>query len=227
MVRASIKNIVVCGIPVISMHLDTHVDTIDITDGTMSARAYIPTGTTTTYLSFDTFWDKENLDVDTLFPVGEGNFYAHNLGPSDVCQYCGTAWLSGTLQCYNCGGETNHSYKAIEYNGNHGIITRKTIECRNSEAIKIRVEVEFYNLVFYDDPLRMFQYSLWRNVPAMWVCRFCGYIVLGKQANCPGCGGNRVPIKELASQKRYCIYCGGISWGNYACQHCNTRLMVV
>lgn len=228
------KHPIVCGLEARSVQLDQYQERLDITTGWDTYYKYIPTGPLLTTAEFEFLLTRQMLldhaapeFIFNLFPVGEGNFTGRDLGPSDVCQYCGTAWLPGTLKCYNCGGETDHFNKAIEYHCNTGMITRKTIEEKIDGYVTLRVTVEFTNLALTNTPFQMFERSLWRNAPALWVCRFCGYVVLGETVDCPGCGGKRVPIKELATQKRYCIYCNRVTYGNYACEYCNQRLMAV
>jgi hypothetical protein len=203
------------------------VDMIDVTRWGDPEPVMLP-GRTETRGNFRFLLSEDELRrQDALFQVGEGAFASHYLGPSDVCEYCGTAWLPGTFSCPSCGAPTNHFTQAIEYRAdNTGMVTSKTLNYDPLGLLTLEVEVFFASFtVSGTDFFACFEHSLWGNTPALWVCRFCGYVVMGHKSSCPGCGGNRIPIKELATQQRSCIYCGRESLGNYACTHCNTRLM--
>ncbi len=217
--------IIVCGLHTHNMVIRTNVERVAV--GTYMD----PLATIDMPPTFDVSFDfllhgRDELDIATSrFPVGSrSHFNSHDLGPSDVCQFCGTAWLPGTLRCPACGGETNHADKAIEYATKQaGIITSTELEMPYAEACRFHVEAEFSHLV-WTDPHIMFRHSLWRTDPALWVCRFCGHMVHGETTSCPGCGGKRQAIKDLATQYRECLWCGAQTYGGYSCPACNMRL---
>lgn len=221
------RRITVCGLPATQFRLDHEIECLDVATWD-DPFASLPGNTRTTACFQFMLGDFEYANAHKLFPIGEGQMATRSLGPSDVCQYCGAAWLPGTLVCPSCGGETNHFTQAIEYEAtNAGIITRKSIEAPFDGVLLLDVEVEFWQFV-QDAPYEtMFAHGLWRNAPALWVCRFCGYVVKGQTSDCPGCGGKRYQVKELATQKRVCVYCGRECYGNYACPACNERLLAV
>jgi hypothetical protein len=175
------------------------------------------------------FWVRDPVALEVLqtrFPVGSGAFATHELGAADVCQFCGTAWLPGTWQCPACGGSTNHHERALEY------AARNTGRIIGTETItgvvlptKFTARVEFHTLSWTVGGVStMFRHSLWHHNLALWVCSFCGHMVNGYQATCPGCGGNRQAVKALATQARECLWCGKQTVGGYACPSCNMRL---
>lgn len=216
---------VVCGLYTHNMTIRTNVERIAV--GTyMDPLATIDMPQTFN-VSFDFFLS--NNDELTIaqerFPVGSHSpFSGHDLGPADVCQFCGTAWLPGTLRCPSCGGETDHVEKAIEYATKQaGVVTGTTLNMPFDGVAYFRVEAEFSHLV-WTNPHTMFRHSLWRTDPALWVCRFCGHMVYGETADCPGCGGKRQAIKQLATQYRECLWCGRQTMGGYSCPACNMRL---
>lgn len=221
------KNIIICGIPAQRMTLEQQVDRIDVTSAYDIEPQFLDLDPSPTIATFEFMLFDDSINrLHNLFPVGEGQVSTHHLGPADVCAYCGSAWLPGTLLCPSCGAETDHFDKAIEYHAdNTGIITHKTIDLPLYGVARMEVEVQFNTFVFTDTPERMFARSLWRNAPAIWVCRLCGMVVMGHTSDCPGCGGKRYKVSELASQKRVCVYCGKESYGNYACTVCNQRLL--
>lgn len=218
--------IIVCGLHAHNMTIRTNVERISV--GTFMD----PLDTIDMPATFNVLFDFYLRNSDELaiaqerFPVGSHSpFHGHDLGPGDVCRYCGTAWLPGTLQCPACGGETDHAEKAIEYATKQaGIITSTELEMRYTEAYRFHVEAEFSHLVWTGDLYTMFRHSLWRTDPALWVCRFCGHMVYGETADCPGCGGKRQAIKDLATQYRECLWCGTQTYGGYSCTTCNMRL---
>lgn len=172
-------------------------------------------------------YDEDLARISRIFPVGEGRFATHYLGPSDVCRFCGNAWLPGTFICPSCGGETDHFDRALEYRSNmSGVITSKELSCGLDDPACLDVEVQYHNvLLSYEQMFAQWRHSLWGEEPAIWVCRFCGYVVRGKEHSCPGCGGSRAKAEALATQHRYCIYCNQETTGGYACRSCNQRLM--
>lgn len=227
MMQYTNKDIIICGMPAQSMTLKQQIDRIDVTSAYDIEPQHLALGPSPTIATFEFRLFNNNIDglVD-LFPVGEGQVSTHHLGPSDVCAYCGSAWLPGTLLCPSCGAETDHFDKAIEYHAdNTGVIVSKTFDMPLFSVARMTVEVQFSTFVYTDTPERMFARSLWRNAPAVWVCRFCGMVVLGHTSDCPGCGGKRYKVSELSTQKRVCVYCGRESYGNYACKTCNQRLL--
>lgn len=218
--------VIVCGLYTHNMTIRTNVERIAV--GTyMDPLATIDMPQTFN-VSFDFFLS--NNDELTIaqerFPVGSHSpFSGHDLGPADVCQFCGAAWLPGTLRCPACGGETDHMEKAIEYATKQaGVVASTTLNMPLAGVACFSVEAEFSHLEWTGDPHTMFRHSLWRTDPALWVCKFCGHVVHGETADCPGCGGKRQAIKQLATQYRECLWCGRQTYGGYSCPTCNMRL---
>ena len=221
------KDIIVCGLAAHRVNISSHQEVLDI--GTCSdplARLPLPAVHTADF-SFLYLRYEEIAIAQQRFPVGSWTrFKGHDLGPADVCESCGTAWLPGTLQCPMCGGQTNHEIRAIEYAAQQAgriIQTELTIPVDGPASFTVRAE--FTNLVWPVGGIQeMFRHSLWREDPALWVCLFCGHMVHGYTAACPGCGGKRQPITKLATQERECLWCGAKMTGGYACLRCNMRL---
>lgn len=220
--------IIVCGLVANNVQLTTQRDFLDVAtwDDPLAKLPLPPT-----YSAEFSFMLLSNADLhiaDRSFDVGAGTSITdHDLGPADVCQFCGTAWLPGTLKCPACGGDTNYAARAIEYAAKRaGRIVSKTLTVPMVGLARLDVEVEYTTFTFSgtDDVAGMFRHSLWSTEPALWVCKFCGHMVHGYTADCPGCGGKRQPINELATQRRECLWCGGFTMGGYTCPKCNMRL---
>ncbi len=219
---------IVCGLPAQRMTIEAHLETLDIATwsdplATLPGRSWYEV-----HFEFLLLSNKELELAQLRFPVGDGtSFNAHDLGPADVCQYCGTAWLPGTLTCPSCGGQTYLHKRAIEYaTRNPGRIMQTRLDMPFDGIASFTVDVEFSELQWPAGTwTTMFQHSLWSTDPALWVCSYCGHMVHGYTASCPGCGGKRLPIDVLATQERECLYCGRHMVGGYACPRCNMRLL--
>jgi RNA polymerase subunit RPABC4/transcription elongation factor Spt4 len=218
--------IIVCGLVANSVQLTTQLEYLDVAkyDDPLG-RIALPT----MYLAaFRFILSSDDVDIAyRKFEIGSGTKISdHDLGPADVCQYCGTAWLPGTLRCPACGGETDHFERAIEYAAKRaGYITNKNLLMTFDGVATLDVTVEYTALEFGGDSIAsLFKHSLWSADPALWVCGFCGHMVHGHTTSCPGCGGRRQKIDKLATQYRECLYCGRMTIGGYACPACNMRL---
>lgn len=218
---------IVCGLPAQMLRIEAQQETLDIETWndplpTLPDRTWYDV-----HFEFNLLSAKEIEMAQLKFPIGSGtSFNAHDLGPGDVCQHCDTAWLPGTLSCPSCGGQTSFNARAIEYaTRNPGRIVNTELIMPFRDVARFYVDVTFSELTFKVGGIAtMFEHSLWSTDPALWVCTFCGHMVHGFTASCPGCGGKRQPIDVLATMERECLYCGRQTVGGYACPHCNMRL---
>jgi hypothetical protein len=223
---------VVCGVRAESMSITYRPpDMMDITTGFDYARVYaqdpLARGRTLAEFSFLLTNNGDYEHLRNLFRIGPGNCETHELGPADVCQYCGTAWLPGTFVCPSCGGTTDHHDAAIEYaSKNDGLITCISENRPYDGVVRLSVDIEFYEPPQIDHrrPQLTFAHHIWNREAAIWICRYCGHVVRGEKVSCPGCGGKRQPIDKLASQARECLWCGAMTTGGYSCKRCNMRL---
>jgi hypothetical protein len=226
------QDIIVCGLRAQRVNILTRSESLDVgTYANPFAKLAMPPTHT---VDFEFLYLSEaEIDIaQQRFPVGSGTrFMGHDLGPADVCEMCGTAWLPGTLQCPMCAGATNHHARAIEYAAKQaGMILQTELTTspggwRDEWSTKFTVRAEFTALLWPEDGINsLFRHSLWREGPELWVCLFCGHMVHGTTSACPGCGGKRQPITALATQKRECLWCGAQMTGGYACPRCNLRL---
>lgn len=197
-------------------------DVIDVTCWGDAYPRYISAGRegclTTNMLVFGDLQHMENWLHDNLM----SNNLGRHLGPSATCEYCSTAWLPGTFSCPSCGGTTRINYDSIGWVTSAKLIYY-SIKINSFDSVAVEVEWRIADPVVYkdwEDTIR----RLLISHPDIWVCQFCGHVVYGKDTLCPGCGGNRLPAKELAIMKRICIYCGEVVYGGYACKKCNVRL---
>lgn len=218
--------IIVCGLLAYDVQIDARQDYLDVAtlDDPLGRIALAPTYRA----NFRFVLSEAEIDIAFhKFELGSGtNIADHDLGPADVCQYCGTAWLPGTLFCPACGGVTDHYDKAIEYAAKRaGCVVNKDLWTPRYGVATLDVTVEYTTLEFDANGIySAFKHSLWSVDPALWVCKFCGHMVHGNTTSCPGCGGRRQKIEHLATQHRECLYCGRMTMGGYACPACNTRL---
>jgi rubrerythrin len=221
------QDIIVCGLRAQRVNILSRQESLDVaTWDDPLARLPMPT-THTVDFSFLYLREAEFDIAQQRFPVGSGTqFQGHDLGPADVCEMCGTAWLPGTLKCPMCAGRTNHAARAIEYAAKQaGRIIQTELTTSMTGPATFTVRAEFTALSWPAGGINeMFRHSLWREGPELWVCLFCGHMVHGYTAACPGCGGKRQPIAKLATQHRECLWCGAYMIGGYACPRCNMRL---
>lgn len=141
-----------------------------------------------------------------------------SLGPGSLCEYCGTVWTPGTLICANCGAPTNPRVGILETQG-LGLLER------------ISIQEDYHHGGLYELCLDLvlpsegeIPRSLALTYPGSWVCPYCGLYVQGEFGNCPGCGGQRLPINKLAQLERVCVYCGTRVLGGFACPKCRGRI---
>ena len=185
MAIAYTKNVIVCGLAAQRVKIISQSESVDCAtwDDPLGRIAMPPVHTADFEFAF---LSNAEIDIARLrFPVGSGTpFQGHDLGPADVCQFCGTAWLPGTLRCPSCGGATDHAERAIEYAARQaGRIIETQLEMPLSGYAVFRVKAEFTALVWPAGGIEtMFQHSLWHVDPALWICRFCGHGYAGRPA---------------------------------------------
>lgn len=162
-------------------------------------------------------WAPDKLDL--LTELWHQGAEMRSLGAGHHCAYCNTAWVPGVLICPNCGAPTDYRPGVLAYE-RAALLTNIEIIQSVHSGHKVYLEMRLAR-----SPDRKPDWAaLLLGGPAAWVCPFCGLYVRGGAANCPGCGGNRLPVKELRGLQRVCVYCGRTTWGNYACPACGGRL---
>jgi len=217
---------IVCGLAAQSLKISMARPLLDVTRHDALYVNLTP-GPPVIHAEFEFMLRPEELALyERKFQVGDGVFYRHDLGPADVCEYCGTAWLPGTVACPACAGRTTYANRAIEYAArNTGVIENKALEIPLGGLARLRVAVRFFELTWPSGgAAEVFRHDLWQREPALWICQYCGHVAHGKSAQCPGCAGRRQPSARLATQQRECLWCGAQTVGGYACRRCNMRL---
>ena len=230
MTQVHIRNGSISGQRVTSATLSVHHDYTDVTTWGDSYQVAVATGTHELTGEFDIALlcesDKFLVWLQSCFnaPV-----YQRALGPGNRCQYCNTVWLPGTFQCPSCGGTIQYDPRVMEWEGSKAIITDIQTTADVTRVLRVHLELRYLddiNIVpqWINNLDKLLIHSL-AHEPGTWLCNYCGLYVIGTSSKCPGCGGNRLPITEIAKLERYCIYCNKKVVGGWACQECNMRLM--
>lgn len=173
--------------------------------------------------------------LDLLHSLLETGFGLRYIGTGDHCPYCNTVWVPGTFKCLNCGAGTDPDPRCMEYNSFGKLYAWEAtvepidgpskFECRLMMNPDIAREI-LYGFDAFDNPALPF--LLLDGFPAHWLCSYCGmYVNSATNRNCPGCGGNRHPVRsraDLPPIERECIYCGKKTNHGYSCRECSGRL---
>lgn len=204
---------------------------IEITSFGDNTHHYLPSPDGPT-LDLDLYLSDESMEFYNLLLSRLYHPVAHQgLGDGHVCQFCNTTYATGVLVCPQCGGATQWRGKVLPTR-TEGILKRLDIDFRRNDYTRLRVEIDLDRepawvasipYVSRDWWRELIQYSFFSH-PDHWLCAFCGLFVESSLPTCPGCGGNRLPVKELAKLERICIYCGKPTLGGYACPGCGGRL---
>jgi predicted amidophosphoribosyltransferase len=164
-----------------------------------------------------------------------------SLGTGRVCEYCGDYNPAGLMRCGRCGAPT--SEKAFAKVAPLPFIMRSVEweEMRYADGYNplpnrpftlFHLEMTAYEPVVYPDHFELFTNGIselaavpagYFTPPHTYLCEWCGFVVLEGQ-NCPGCGGTRLPWREVVRMERVCLYCGGDVVGGVVCAGCGARI---
>jgi hypothetical protein len=227
--QVHMRNGSISGQRVTNATLNMHHNYMDATTFGDSYPVHVPTTRELTGEFDITLSHDSDKFLDWLRSCFHAPIYQRALGPGNRCQYCNTVWLPGTFKCPSCGGTIQYDSRVMEWDGSKAIITNFDITNNVYDILQVHLEVLYVEELdvmsrLWNNLDRLLTHSLARE-PGTWLCDFCGLYVIGTSSKCPGCGGNRLPIKEIAKLERYCIYCNKVVVGGWACPECNMRLM--
>lgn len=167
-------------------------------------------------------------------PRGFGH---RDVGWGHVCKWCGTTYVTGTVLCTQCGGDTEVRDRAVERVKFHAVLAEWDYGWHSARReYNITPNTQRFVLSFLEPPtlsIDMGGHVDWASLIGKWghftfpkayLCPWCGALNNWGRSICATCGGNRLPIKELQNLHRTCWYCGVETVGGYICEGCGEHL---
>lgn len=173
--------------------------------------------------------------VNALQSHGQNRFAFVTMGSGQVCPHCGDYNPAGVAVCRNCGAITeaidHAAYQTVEASILSDAYNWYKLAPYNRNLMRIDVDVALYTKPTLETGLLLTGGGDIKTIPMTrsikaghYLCQYC-WTIVEKGKLCHNCGGQRIPLTEVAKIDHTCLYCGRENVvGAVVCDRCGAAL---